>query len=85
METREIEVAKTGDGEDTLMDGDETHATEKQEEDGKLLVFEPAIVVKLDEWEARIGLLDLVYIPASSNPNMPCDSNFLTILWFCSR
>lgn len=26
----------------------------------KLLSFDPAIVVKLDEWIARVGLLDLV-------------------------
>jgi hypothetical protein len=65
VETREIEVGGATDGEDTPMeDGDEAQATEDRKGDEKLLVFEPAIVVKLDDWEARIGLLDLVYIPA---------------------
>lgn len=37
-----------------------TATDDVESKDGKLLLFDPAIVVKLDEWEARIGLLDLV-------------------------
>lgn len=64
VETREVEIGEaTNDEEDTLMgESDETHPTEKEKQEGdkNLLVFEPAIVVKLDDWEARVGLLDLV-------------------------
>ena len=67
VETREVEIgeATTNDEEDTLMgESDETDPTEKEKQEGdrKLLVFEPAIVVNLDDWEARVGLLDLVRI-----------------------
>ena len=63
VETREIEVGEATNEEDTVMqDGDEVHTTEKEQGHEKLLVFEPAIVVKLDDWEARVGLLDLVRV-----------------------
>lgn len=73
VETREVEVVS---GEDTAMgEGDEGATTEqngetKEEGSGKMLVFEPAIVVRLDAYEARIGLVDLVSFYFRTSPGL---------------
>lgn len=49
-----VEIVETrGDSEEG--DGDDVHMKPT-----KLLAFDPAILVRLDEWTARVGLVDLV-------------------------
>lgn len=60
VETREVEVGEDHGGDSTMEDGEQTPDATNGNKNGTLLVYEPAIVVRLDEYEARIGLVDLV-------------------------